>query len=59
MTIAEQIVQIATNARLASHAMAKLSSESKDRLLLAMADALVAASAAIIAENKKDLAAGE
>jgi len=59
MTIAEQIVQIATNARQASHAMAKLSSESKDRLLLAMADALVAASAAIIAENKKDLAAGE
>lgn len=59
MTIAEQIVQIATNARRASHAMAKLSSGAKDRLLLAMADALVAASGTIIAENSKDLAGGE
>lgn len=59
MTIAEQIGQIATNARQASHAMAKLSSGAKDRLLLAMADALVTASAGIIAENGKDLTAGK
>jgi len=58
MTIAEQIVQIATNARMASLAMAKLSSVAKDRLLLAMADALVAATGEIIVENRKDLAAG-
>jgi len=59
MTIAEQIVRIAKNARQASHAMAKLSSGAKDRLLLAMADELVAASSKIIAENSKDLAGGE
>jgi len=59
MTIAEQIVQIATNARSGSHAMAKLSTGAKNSLLLAMADALVASAAAIIAENKKDLADGE
>ena len=59
MTIAEQIVKIATNARIASHAMAKLPSGAKDRLLLAMADALVASTGEIIAENGKDLAAGK
>jgi glutamate-5-semialdehyde dehydrogenase len=58
MTIAEQIVQIATNARQASHAMAKLSSGAKDRLLHAMAEALVASSAVIISENARDLADG-
>jgi len=59
MNIAEQIAQIATNARKGSRAMAKLSTVAKNSLLLAMADALVASAAIIIAENKKDLAAGE
>lgn len=59
MNISEEIVKIAENARQAAHAMAKLSSGAKDRLLLAMADALVAASGEIIAENSMDLAEGE
>lgn len=59
MNISEEIVKIAENARQAAHAMAKLSSGAKDSLLLAMADALVAASGEIIAENSMDLAEGE
>lgn len=59
MNISEEIVKIAENARQAAHAMAKLTSAAKDRLLLAMADALVAASGEIIAENSIDLAEGE
>jgi glutamate-5-semialdehyde dehydrogenase len=59
MNIAEQIVKIATNARQASHAMAKLSSGEKDKLLLAMADALIASTGLIAAENAKDLTTGE
>ncbi|HEY5975188.1 MAG TPA: glutamate-5-semialdehyde dehydrogenase [Geobacteraceae bacterium] len=59
MTIAEQVQQIAIAARQASHAMARLSSGAKNTLLLAMADALVADSAALMEENQKDLAAGE
>jgi glutamate-5-semialdehyde dehydrogenase len=39
--------------------MAKLSSGAKDRLLLAMAEALVAASGTIIADNSRDLAVGQ
>jgi glutamate-5-semialdehyde dehydrogenase len=59
MTIAEQVRQIAVAARQASHAMAKVPSGAKNALLLAMADALVADSAALMEENRKDLAAGE
>ncbi len=58
MTIAKQIAELATNARAASIAMAKLSSVAKNRLLFAMADALVAATAQLVTENGKDLANG-
>src|SRR5690242_8559581 len=58
MTIAEQIRQIASDARQASHVMARLSTGVKNSLLTAMADSLVRHSARLITENKKDLAAG-
>ncbi|RII28801.1 MAG: glutamate-5-semialdehyde dehydrogenase [Geobacter sp.] len=59
MTIAEQIRKIASDARQASHVMARLSSGAKNGLLLAMADALIANSAVLVKENGKDLSAGE
>ncbi len=59
MNIAEQIRQIAKDARKASHGMARLSTAVKNDLLLAMADALVVAAVHIIDENRKDLASGE
>ena len=59
MTIADQIATIARDARSASHLMAKLSTTVKNDLLTAMADALEAATAELIAENRKDLEAGE
>ena len=59
MTIAEQIAAIARDARSASHLMAKLSTTVKNDLLIAMADALEAATAELIAKNRKDLEAGE
>jgi len=59
MTIAEQIKQIAVAARQASHTMANLSTATKNDLLLAMAAALETGTTGLIAENAKDLAAGE
>lgn len=58
MTIAEQVATIARNARQASFALARLSTTVKNRMLLLMADALEAGTAALIAENAKDLATG-
>ena len=58
MSIAAAVKTIATNARDAATVMARLTSGDKDRLLLAMADALVAAADALIAANGKDLASG-
>ncbi len=58
MSIADRVKDIAAGARRASITMARLSSGAKDAMLIAMADALVAASASLIAENAKDLAAG-
>jgi glutamate-5-semialdehyde dehydrogenase len=58
MTIAEQIRQIALDARQASHKMANLPTGAKNDLLLAMAAALEAGRATLISENAKDLAAG-
>jgi glutamate-5-semialdehyde dehydrogenase len=58
MTIAQQIRQIAEDARQASHRMANLSSVAKNDLLLAMAAALEAGSSGLMAENVKDLEAG-
>ncbi|MBJ6801228.1 glutamate-5-semialdehyde dehydrogenase [Geomonas sp. Red259] len=59
MSVAEQIRSIAAEARQASFAMAKLSSAVKNELLLDMAQGLVNNAEEIIAENKKDLAAGK
>ena len=58
MTIAEQIAAIAQDARSAGHLMAKLSTTVKNDILTAMADALVAATETLIAENAKDLEVG-
>ncbi|MSM40490.1 MAG: glutamate-5-semialdehyde dehydrogenase [Geobacter sp.] len=59
MTIAEQVKKLASDARQASHAMARLSTGIKNELLIAMADALIAATPVLIDENRKDLATGE
>ncbi len=59
MNIAEKVLQIARSARQASHIMARLSSGVKNDLLLAMADALIEATPALLEENRKDLAAGQ
>ena len=58
MTIAEQITTIARDARKASHLIARLSTTVKNDLLIAMAEALVAATALLITENRKDLEVG-
>jgi len=59
MTIAEKVRTIAVDARHASRAIAKLSSTSKNALLMEMAAALIAHSDLLIEENAKDLAAAE
>ena len=59
MTVAQQIRTIAADARQASFVMARLSSRVKNGMLLEMAAALVAKAPQIVAENAKDLAAGE
>ncbi len=59
MTIAEKIRKIATDARAASLAMARLSSAAKNELLMNMAMALINNAPHLIAENAKDLEAGE
>ncbi|KAB0667342.1 glutamate-5-semialdehyde dehydrogenase [Oryzomonas japonica] len=58
MSIAEQIRQIAVEARQASLVMARLSTTAKNDMLLRMADALEGDTAGIIAENGKDLESG-
>jgi glutamate-5-semialdehyde dehydrogenase len=59
MSVAEKIRNIAAEARQASFAMAKLSSNVKNELLMDMAMALIDNAPHIIEENKKDLEAGE
>ena len=59
MTVAEQIRNIAVDARQASYAMARLSTGAKNELLIDMAESLVAHAAEIIEENRKDLETGE
>jgi glutamate-5-semialdehyde dehydrogenase len=59
VTISEKIVEIARQARQASLAMARLSSTTKNSLLLHMAIALENAAPALIAENAKDLESGQ
>ncbi|MEM1441296.1 MAG: glutamate-5-semialdehyde dehydrogenase [Verrucomicrobiota bacterium] len=57
--ICEQVWQMGKQARAASHALTKLSTEQKNAILLAMADGVMAQEAAIIAANEKDLAAAD
>ncbi len=59
MTIAEKIRATAAESRNASRAIARLSSGDKNNLLMAMAEALVAAAPALLAENAKDLESAE
>ncbi|KAB0671808.1 glutamate-5-semialdehyde dehydrogenase [Oryzomonas sagensis] len=58
MSIAEQIRQIAVEARQASLVMARLSTAAKNDMLVRMADALAGDAARVIAENGKDLESG-
>jgi glutamate-5-semialdehyde dehydrogenase len=59
MTIAENIRKIASEARQASRAVAKLSSAAKDALLTDMAVALISNTSYLIDENAKDMEAAE
>ncbi|MBC7963289.1 MAG: glutamate-5-semialdehyde dehydrogenase [Steroidobacteraceae bacterium] len=58
MNIAEKIKKIAMDARQASLAMARLSSGTKNSMLLKMANDLEASTAHLLSENQKDLEAG-
>ncbi len=58
MSIEETIKKLAIEAKKAARQVASLSATSKNRVLLQMAEALVAQKAVIQAENGKDLAAG-
>ena len=58
MSIAEQVAEIARNARQASLQMARLSASAKNDMLYTMAQALEAQSGLLVAENAKDLEAG-
>ncbi len=51
------VVELARNARTASYAMARAATADKNRALHAAADAIVAASARILAANEEDVAA--
>jgi len=57
MSIAEQMLQVARRAQLASRVMANLATGVKNDLLLKMAEALEAACDSLITENEKDLLA--
>ncbi|MDF1658215.1 MAG: glutamate-5-semialdehyde dehydrogenase [Verrucomicrobiales bacterium] len=57
--ICEQVWQMGKQARAASHALTKLSTEQKNTILLAMADGIMAQEAEIIAANEKDLATAD
>jgi glutamate-5-semialdehyde dehydrogenase len=58
VTSAEQVIEVATRARTAAMQLAQLPRAAKDAALLAMADALVAATATVIEANAEDLARG-
>lgn len=58
MTLQDEIKQLAKEARDASRTLAQVSTTVKNELLKGMADALVAATTALIAENARDLEAG-
>lgn len=58
MTIAEQMRALAAEAKSASRGIARLSSDDKNRCLRAMADALVAATPALLEANARDMDTG-
>src|SRR5688572_3744635 len=58
MTLMEQMTALAKQARAASRELAKLTTDEKNRCLLAMAEALEANAPAIQAANAKDMEAG-
>lgn len=53
-----ELEQICQGAKAASHTLATLGTNEKNQALIAVADALIAASADIIAANEKDLENG-
>lgn len=57
--IRDQVWEMGKKARAAAHGLTKLSSEQKNAILLAMADAIMDAEAAITAANQKDLEAAD
>jgi len=58
MSVRDEMLQLARQAKEASRTMAKLSSGVKDELLRAMADALEKGASELIAANEADVAAG-
>ncbi|NIQ97917.1 MAG: glutamate-5-semialdehyde dehydrogenase [Desulfuromonadales bacterium] len=58
MSVYDEMLQVASEARQASRVMANLSSGVKSELLHGMADGLEAAADQLMTENEKDLAAG-
>jgi len=58
MSLTEEMTDLAKRARLASRSLASLSSDDKNKCLLAMADAIEANAPAIQQENARDMLAG-
>ena len=58
MSLTEEMTDLAKHARLASRRLASLSSDDKNKCLLAMADAIEANAPAIQQENARDMLAG-
>ncbi|MFP4155482.1 MAG: glutamate-5-semialdehyde dehydrogenase [Halothiobacillaceae bacterium] len=58
MTIEEQIMTLGKRARQSARGLARVSSGDKNRALLAMADALVSATEALLVANARDLDSG-
>ena len=58
-SIQEQVHQLGRQAKAAAHGLVKLSTEDKNRILLAMADELLANEAEILEANAKDIANAE
>ena len=54
-----QVWEMGKQARAAAHELTKLSTEQKNEILVAMADAVIAAESEILSANEKDLAAAD
>ena len=55
----ESLVRLGKNAAAAKYELQKLTTQQKNRALLAVADALIKESSQILTENEKDIEAGE